>query len=313
MSATDPALELYKVEYEKAVERYLDIYKSIWTNFSYMSIVAGGILTFGSQIFSVKETSILLASIPLFFWYFATYLPLNKYGDQTAERLVEIEAIVNWKFQTQLNHFTKFGLRTESKWGKTPSVRFVLLIFFFLLLVTCGMLGYRVFNESGKWQEYRRFGIAAIAAGSLISIGLIRGAAQVFGSKKTESQVLLLDSTKSETFQIMNVEGLEELFKTKETKEKVVNKMIFVAGTPATSATTTPSKPGTPANIKVENIDWKTMLSLIDQPAAPGTQPAILIYQVEPIEATDTSKGKRAKLTVLSARELKSIHESVLG
>lgn len=40
---------LFKLEYEQAAERYENIYKAIWQIFSYMGILAAGILTFGSR------------------------------------------------------------------------------------------------------------------------------------------------------------------------------------------------------------------------------------------------------------------------
>jgi hypothetical protein len=48
-NSTDAALELYKLEYERCAIRYDDIYKAVWTNFSYMSVIAGAVLTFGSS------------------------------------------------------------------------------------------------------------------------------------------------------------------------------------------------------------------------------------------------------------------------
>ena len=41
--------ELFKLEYEQSAERYENIYKAIWQIFSYMGILAAGILTFGSR------------------------------------------------------------------------------------------------------------------------------------------------------------------------------------------------------------------------------------------------------------------------
>jgi hypothetical protein len=40
--------DLHKMEYELAAARYENIYRAIWQNFSYMAVLAGGILTFGA-------------------------------------------------------------------------------------------------------------------------------------------------------------------------------------------------------------------------------------------------------------------------
>jgi hypothetical protein len=45
----DKILALYDLEYKSGVKRHDDIYKSMWTNFSYMAILSGGILTFSAD------------------------------------------------------------------------------------------------------------------------------------------------------------------------------------------------------------------------------------------------------------------------
>src|SRR4051794_3083533 len=100
-AAPDNALELYKLEYEKAAQRYDDVYKSIWTNFSYMAAIAGGILTFGKDKFGIG-LSALVAYLFLLFWWLATFEPLNHYADKVAERLADIENILNEKYGNNL-------------------------------------------------------------------------------------------------------------------------------------------------------------------------------------------------------------------
>jgi hypothetical protein len=90
------ALELYKLEYERGTQRYDDIYKAAWTNFSYMALVAGAILTFGGDRF-LPELSAFLACLPLLFWWLASFEPLNKYGDQVIDRLGLIELLITDK------------------------------------------------------------------------------------------------------------------------------------------------------------------------------------------------------------------------
>lgn len=90
-SATkDTLFELLKLEYEKGIGRHEDIYKAVWQNFSYMSVVAGGVLTLG---FNHLNPQLLpfLAFTPLIFWFLATFLPMDYYGQQVRTRLAKIE------------------------------------------------------------------------------------------------------------------------------------------------------------------------------------------------------------------------------
>lgn len=125
---TAAAIDLYKMEYERAVERYNNLYNSAWTNFSYMVLVAGGIATFGGERF-VTSLTLFLACLPLFFWWAATFVPLNRYGDDVEKRITEIEDSLlaigvfdNLKEPANhgLQHFTKFSKRSRKR--KEPSL-----------------------------------------------------------------------------------------------------------------------------------------------------------------------------------------------
>ncbi len=99
----DPAIELYKLEYEKGAERYQEIYKSVWANFNYLVLLAGGILAFSSN-FNVlpKWMTPILAVLPLLYWYVAVFMPGNRYGDQVVKRLSRVEKILNEKYAYEL-------------------------------------------------------------------------------------------------------------------------------------------------------------------------------------------------------------------
>jgi len=90
----ETVLELYKLEYTTSVKRHDDIFKSLWTNFSYMAILAGGILTFGKEALSI-EFLIIIACLPLVFWFWGSYLPLDKYGRLASNRASKIEDLIN--------------------------------------------------------------------------------------------------------------------------------------------------------------------------------------------------------------------------
>ena len=108
MEAEDAALRLYTIEYQKAAERYDHIYRSMWLIFSYLTAVGAGFLAFGSDIFE-PHALIAIAAIPVLFWFWTTYLPLDRYGNRTVKRLAEIECLLNHDFHTQMNHFTNFA------------------------------------------------------------------------------------------------------------------------------------------------------------------------------------------------------------
>ncbi len=117
-------LDLYKLEYQKCADRYDNIYRAVWTNFSYVVAVAGVFLAFGQSRLPYPQLGWLVAIVLLLFWYFASYLPLNDYGDDVAKRLSELEKLVNvLAFNAQpdpeqrvgLSHFTDFAVKRKDK------------------------------------------------------------------------------------------------------------------------------------------------------------------------------------------------------
>lgn len=118
---------LFKLEYEQAAERFENIYKAIWQIFSYMGILAAGILTFGSRNSSLPiEAIVCIALTPLGFWFLAIYIPMNHYGTKTSTHLKEIEENFNkiskdfcnpsWK----LKHYSNFATRKTDSEEKVP-------------------------------------------------------------------------------------------------------------------------------------------------------------------------------------------------
>ncbi len=108
-SSADPAFELSKIEYEKAAERYQNIYQSMWTIFSYMSAVSAALLAFGAQRIEPRALA-WVAPVPLIFWFWTTYLPLDRYGNRTLQRLREIEKQLNAAHPgANMQHFTSFA------------------------------------------------------------------------------------------------------------------------------------------------------------------------------------------------------------
>jgi hypothetical protein len=117
--------DLLKLEYDKAAERYDNIYRAVWQNFSYMAVLAGGILTFGAKDLDPAFAS-FLALTPLTFWFLATFLPLDHYGDETRKRLSRIEDQINEIYFPQetdpkLKHFKLFR-DSKYKWRVREAV-----------------------------------------------------------------------------------------------------------------------------------------------------------------------------------------------
>lgn len=103
--------EIFKLEYEQAAQRYENIYKAIWQIFSYMSALAAAIVAFGANNLPLS-TVVYITPLPLLFWLVAIYIPMDFYGQQSRQRLANIEKDINEGFlnysQKKLKHFSDF-------------------------------------------------------------------------------------------------------------------------------------------------------------------------------------------------------------
>jgi hypothetical protein len=116
--------DLFKNEYNKAADRYENIYKAVWQNFSYMALLSGGILTFGGRGVD-RSLTIAIAAIPLIFWYFVTYIPMDHYGHQNRAYLDKMETALRSADGLKLGsgNFSGF-LRTVPPWRVGPALHF---------------------------------------------------------------------------------------------------------------------------------------------------------------------------------------------
>jgi hypothetical protein len=89
----DHSFELLKLEYENAAERYENVYKAMWQNFSYLSLMSAAILTFGTNQLETWAT-LSIAGCPLLFWFWVQFIPLDAYGRDIRLRLRDIEEIL---------------------------------------------------------------------------------------------------------------------------------------------------------------------------------------------------------------------------
>src|SRR5260370_41862749 len=84
------AIEIYKMEYERCVQRYNDLYNAAWRNFSYMAILAGGILSFGGTRFVTPLTA-CLACLPLLVCWWAEFDALKRYGAKVQDQILTLQ------------------------------------------------------------------------------------------------------------------------------------------------------------------------------------------------------------------------------
>lgn len=124
-------IDLLKLEYQLAAERYENIYKAIWQHFSYMAALAAGILAFGAKTLPLYLVA-TIACFPLTFWFLATFIPMDRYGQETRAVLKEIElrlGIAVGKHDL-LSHFTRFhdragwSCKKPLNWRVRHGVRF---------------------------------------------------------------------------------------------------------------------------------------------------------------------------------------------
>jgi hypothetical protein len=175
------AVDIYKMEYEKAAQRYNDLYNAAWTNFSYMALVAGGLLTFGGARFVTPLTA-FLACLPLLFWWIATFEPLNRYGDMVQTELGDIEKALNALCISQdfpqdarkgLTHFQNFATREHDKSVTRIVVKHAVTLVIFLPLLLATMKTFL------KDDELQLMG----TAGTVVAIFLFSLAFQLVGKR----------------------------------------------------------------------------------------------------------------------------------
>lgn len=113
VGAPGDVVEFRKLEYERASIRYNNIYEAMWQIFSYMTAIAAAILTFGGDRLQLNFL-LVVACLPLLFWFWATYLPLDAYGRNCLNTLKQIETDINRDWPgANLFHYRDFGLLTS--------------------------------------------------------------------------------------------------------------------------------------------------------------------------------------------------------
>ena len=128
-------LKAYLTAYQVAADRYENVYKSIWTIFSYMTAVSAGILSFGSSRFYGQPLA-ALGCAPLVFWFYTTYLPLNRYGSESLADLKRLEGILNTEFSIAAHQYNSFHKKREGFVGGLRRANTMIWIFLVLIQIT---------------------------------------------------------------------------------------------------------------------------------------------------------------------------------
>lgn len=133
-SKSDAKLELYKMEYERAAIRYENIYSAMWQIFQYMAAISGALLAFGGDRIEQHWLAVLVC-LPLTFWFFATYLPLDRYGNNVLDHLKTLEKSLNQDYKTNLSHFSGFDARRKAApLGEVRTWMVIMVVVLFLII-----------------------------------------------------------------------------------------------------------------------------------------------------------------------------------
>ncbi len=151
--------EIFKLEYEQAAQRYENIYKAIWQIFSYMTVLAAAIVTFGANNLPLSAV-VFFAPCPLIFWLFAIYIPMDFYGQQCREQLLDTENNINTAFlkysQIKLSHFSKFSAERKLKCQK-PAWRVNRAVWVFAVVAAIIWLCFLVMAFTNSNQSEPKF------------------------------------------------------------------------------------------------------------------------------------------------------------
>ena len=102
------AFNAYLIEYQVCAETYRHTYQTIWQACAVFSVISAAMITIAKpEIQSYVQKFSLL---PIIFWYFGIFTPMNKYGEQRATRLAEIEDLLSSDISDlEMKHFRDFN------------------------------------------------------------------------------------------------------------------------------------------------------------------------------------------------------------
>lgn len=91
------AVAAYLIEYEQCMDSYRHTYATIWQAGSIFAAVSAAIIAFASKSTdgSIPWWIQLLAPVPVLFWWWGIYWPMNRYGEWRSNRLKSIENLLS--------------------------------------------------------------------------------------------------------------------------------------------------------------------------------------------------------------------------
>lgn len=104
------ALNAHLIEYQECMESYRHTYDTIWQAGALFAALTVGLITFAQE--SIKELSLL----PIIFWCFGIFTPMNRYGELRNDRLVAIEQLLNATVPgLKMAHFSDYSRTRKNK------------------------------------------------------------------------------------------------------------------------------------------------------------------------------------------------------
>ena len=101
---SEEAFEAYKLEYEQCMESYRHTYNTIWQAGGFFTALSVAIIALAT----VDELRIFFP-LPVILWVLGIFIPMNRYGEWRAQRLVELEGVLNNSIPgLKMSHFTDF-------------------------------------------------------------------------------------------------------------------------------------------------------------------------------------------------------------
>ena len=165
------AVEAYLVEYQQCMSSYRHTYATIWQAGSIFAAISAAIIAFSSKSAdgSIPWWIQLLTPLPILFWWWGIYLPMNRYGELRSTRLSRLEKLLSdggAALDLKMDHFRRFdrerkGERTV-RWfirnrilsGRLvykPRVFEVVTVFAFSLLILEALLILKVWPHLSRW------------------------------------------------------------------------------------------------------------------------------------------------------------------
>lgn len=109
-------LKAYLVEYKECMQCYRHTYQTIWQAGSIFMAITGGLLALLIKLGTgpiYLAIAFLVSPFPYYYWFFAIYRPMNRYGEDRAKILGRLELKIN-----DLDTIKNPGLYAFRKWDE---------------------------------------------------------------------------------------------------------------------------------------------------------------------------------------------------